>query len=128
MILLDTCVLLWLASDQKKLSVNAKKAIEQHAESLFVSAITAFEIALKVRNNKLKLQLPAMDWFSEALDFHGIHELPVTSSIAISSVQLPSLHNDPCDRMIIATAQMNAMKILTPDDLISQYKHTEVIW
>ena len=128
MILLDTCTLLWLASDQKKLSSKAKKEIEKNAQSLFISAITAFEIAIKCRNGKLELPLPSLDWFTEAIDFHGIREIPVTSSIAVSSVQLPPLHNDPCDRIIIATSQLNAMKIVTCDKLISQYENAEVIW
>ena len=128
MILLDTCTLLWLSSDQKKLSSKAKKEIEKNARSLFVSAITAFEIAIKCRNGKLELPLPSLDWFTEVVDFHGIREIPVTSSIAVSSVQLPPLHNDPCDRIIIATSQLNAMKIVTCDKLISQYENAEVIW
>lgn len=128
MILLDTCVLLWLASDQKKISTKAKKTIEKNAHALFVSAISAFEIAIKYQNGKLELPLPTMDWFAEALEFHGICEIPVTSSIAISSVQLPPLHNDPCDRIIIATSELNAMKIVTSDRLISQYDQADVIW
>ncbi len=128
MILLDTCALLWLASDQGQLSEKAKKCIGSNAGSLFVSAITAFEIAVKCRNKRLELRLPPMDWFTEALDFHGITELPITSSIAVSSVQLPALHTDPCDRIIIATAQMHAMKILTRDKVIVKYKEAEVIW
>ena len=128
MILLDTCVLLWLAADQKKLSGKAKKVIERNQGALFVSAITAFELAIKCRNGKLKLELPVMDWFVEALSFHGIIELPMTSHVAISAVQLPPLHNDPCDRIIVATAQINNMEILTCDDLISQYKEVDVLW
>ena len=128
MILLDTCVLLWLASDQKKLSAEAKKTIRQHAGALFVSAITAFEVAIKCRNGALELPLPPLRWYTEALDFHGVRELPITGEIAISSVQLPPLHNDPCDRIIISTAEMNTMRIVTPDRLVSQYKQAEVIW
>jgi len=128
MLLLDTCILLWLSADQKKISKKAKNTIEKNADALFVSAISAFEIAVKARNKKLKLPMSVMDWFSEVLNFHGIHELPVTGHIAISSTQLPPLHNDPCDRIIIATAQTNAMKICTCDKLISQYKEAKVIW
>ena len=128
MIILDTCALLWLAADQKKLSPKAKKAIEHNADSLFVSAITAFELAVKCRNGKLKLPLPTLDWYIQALDFHGIKELPVTGTIAVHAVQLPLLHNDPCDRMIIATAQMHTMKILTCDELIAQYKNIDLVW
>ena len=128
MILLDTCALLWLVGDQDKLSSKAKKEIEKNSQALFVSAISAFEIAIKCRNGKLELPLPPMDWFTESLDFHGIREIPITSSISISSVQLPPLHNDPCDRIIIATSQMNAMKIITCDKLISKYKQAKVVW
>ncbi len=128
MILLDTCALLWLADDQSKLSAKAQQTIEKNSESLFVSAITAFEIAIKHRNKRLSLKLSPLNWFIEALNFHGIKEFPVTSNIAVSAVQLPLLHNDPCDRIIIATAEINAMKILTCDRLIAQYKNVEVIW
>jgi PIN domain nuclease of toxin-antitoxin system len=128
MFLLDTCTLLWLAADQKKLSLNAKKVIKNNSQELFVSAISAFELAIKSRSGKLKLPLSPLDWFSEALDFHGIRETPITSSIAIFSVQLPLLHSDPCDRLIIATAHLNSMKIITGDALITRYEQANVIW
>ena len=128
MILLDTCSLLWLASDQDNLSIKAKKEIEKNSQALFVSAISAFEIAIKYRNKKLELPLPPLDWFSAAIDFHGIREISITSTIAVTAVVLPPLHNDPCDRIIIATAQLNAMKIITCDPLISRYKQANVIW
>jgi len=128
MLLLDTCTLLWLVSDQKQLSAQAIHEIGNNNHDLFVSAISAFEIAIKCRNKRLELPLPSLDWFAEALDFHGIREIPVTGSIAVSAVQLPPLHNDPCDRIIIATALLNAMKIVTCDTLISQYEGVEVVW
>lgn len=128
MLLLDTCTLLWLASDQKKLSHAAKKAIVQRPGSLFVSSISAFEIAIKSRSGKIVLPLPPVDWYNEALDFHCIHEIPVSGVIAAASVELPLLHNDPCDRIIIATAQLNSMKIVTGDSVIREYAQTVVIW
>ena len=57
-----------------------------------------------------------------------MREIPITGEIAIAAVQLPLLHNDPCDRIIVATAAANAMEILTPDRLVSQYKQAGVIW
>jgi len=128
MILLDTCVLLWLSSDQESLSSKAMSCIERHAGSLFVSAITAFEIAIKCRSGKLELPLPPLDWYLEALRFHGLREIPVTGEIAALSVSLPPLHNDPCDRIIIASATATGMKILTSDRLISQYREAETVW
>ena len=127
MILLDTCALLWLAADQKKLSVKAKKTIEINSNALFVSSISAFEIAVKCRSHKMKLPLPVMQWFAEAIAFHGITEIPLNSDIAVHSAELPMLHNDPCDRIIIATAQLKGLEIVTSDNFISQYKVT-IVW
>jgi PIN domain nuclease of toxin-antitoxin system len=128
MILLDTCALLWLAAGHERLSEKARDVIAANAEGLFVSAISAFEIAVKVRSGKLTLPLTPPVWFGEALEFHGIHELPVTSAIAMSSVELPLLHRDPCDRIIIASAKLNGMGILTCDRLIAQYDEAKVLW
>lgn len=128
MLLLDTCALLWLAADQTKMTDAARQAIASHADSLFVSAITAFEIAIKHRQGKLSLPLPPLKWYAEALDFHGIHELSVTGAIAVMSVQLPPLHNDPCDRIIIATATTNNLSIVTVDELIAQYPQAKITW
>ena len=128
MMLLDTCVLLWLASDQKKLSAKAKETIKGNADGLFISAITAFEIAIKHRNGKLELPLPARTWLKKAVEFHGIHEVAINSDIAVTSLELPPHHNDPCDRLIVATAMQNSMSILTCDPLIAQYEDAKVIW
>lgn len=128
MLLLDTCALLWLAADQSRLSENAKNALRENANSLFISAISAFEIAVKMRSGKLELPLDPGIWFEKALRNHGLQELPVTGSIAVRSVTLPPLHNDPCDRFIIATALQNSMAIVTCDSLIAQYREVKVIW
>ena len=127
MIILDTCALLWLVADQKKLSTKARKTIDHNAGALFVSSISSFEIAIKCRNHKISLPLPVTRWFTEAMDFHGIREIAVSSAVAMCSVELPLLHHDPCDRIIIATAQLNDMAILTCDELIAQYK-VSVVW
>lgn len=128
MLLLDTCTLLWLVADQSKLTETARDAIAANADSLFISAITAFEIAIKHRQQKLTLPLPPQEWLTQVFEFHGIRELPVTSSIAMLSVQLPTLHNDRCDRIIIATAAMNSLSIVTSDELIAQYPQAKTIW
>ena len=128
MYLLDTCTLLWLVADQSRLSGRARRCIGDHSESLFVSAISAFEIALRHEHKKLRLPLPPPTWWSEVLSFHGITEIPVTGEIGAMSAMLPPLHNDPCDRLIMATAQAHRMTILTPDSHISQYPKIEVEW
>ena len=128
MYILDTCTLLWLVADQSSLSATAANLIKKNPAELFVSAISAFEIALKSRNNKLELPLPALDWYQQVLIFHGIHEIPVSGEISAGSALLPVLHNDPCDRIIIASAMLNRMTIITPDQHIRAYKGLKVLW
>lgn len=128
MVLLDTCALLWLAADRKKLSPQARSVIKSNAGALFVSSISAFEIAIKSQKGKLDLPMDAEQWFGRATEFHGVQEIPISSAIAIGSVQLPRLHRDPCDRFIIATALQNAMPIVTSDSLIAQYEGVQVLW
>ncbi len=128
MLLLDTCTLLWLAGDQKGLSATARALIADNADGLFVSAISAFEIAVKHRGGRLELPIEPSEWFPAALKHHGINEVPVDSCVAIRATELPPLHRDPCDRIIIATAQIESLRILTPDQRISAYPDADVRW
>jgi PIN domain nuclease of toxin-antitoxin system len=128
MLLLDTHALVWLASDPKKLSAPAKRAIRQHADQLYVSSISALEIAILVKRNRLSLPIPPEEYIGRALTQHGIRELPVDYRVAVASADLPDIHLDPFDRMIIATAQLNRMTILSMDRIISKYPGVKVIW
>ncbi len=131
MLLLDTCALIWLVDGQEHLTNKAKKAIENNANNLYISAISAFEISLKYNKGLLGLPLPPLQWFRQALQWHNIVELPVDSLIAVQSTALPKIHHDPADRIIIATAIENQMTILTADKHISSYctqVNLKVLW
>lgn len=126
--LLDTGTLLWMAADQSKLSNTAKEVITSHSKNLFISSISAFEIAVKHRKGALELPLPPREWVPAVLRHHGVSEIPVDSSIAVRACELPPLHRDPCDRLIIATVQLLGVEVLTPDHLIKQYPDVIVRW
>jgi PIN domain nuclease of toxin-antitoxin system len=128
MLLLDTCTLLWLALDHQKLSRNAIKAIQKHADKIYVSAISGFEIALMVKKKGLKLPMSAESWIQTAMRLHGLRELPLTVSIAAQSVRLKDIHNDPADRFLVASALEKQLTLLSPDDKIRQYPKVSVIW
>ena len=128
MLLLDTCAVLWLADDQESLSARAREAIEESAAGLFVSAISAFEIAIKHRQGKLRLPLEPAEWYAEALETHGLSEIPVSGEIALRATALPPIHRDPCDRFIIATALTKDLAVVTPDRTIPQYPGVRVVW
>jgi PIN domain nuclease of toxin-antitoxin system len=128
MLLLDTCTLLWMSSDPSRLSESARGLIREYADGLFVSAISAFEIAIKHRKDAITLPMSPHDWYARVLHHHGINELPVTGRIAMLAVELPPQHNDPCDRIIIATARVEGLTIVTPDSLIQTYPEVQVRW
>ena len=128
MILLDTCVLLWLAIEPKSLSAKAREAIAAAGEFAHVSSISAWEIAWKERVGKLRLKLPVAAWFPLAIRQHVLSELPITSVIALRSAALPPLHRDPADRFLIATAQEYELTFLTPDPEIQKYPNLKTLW
>ena len=128
MLILDTCVLLWLADDQDRIPPHARDLIQANAGALYVSAISAFEIGIKCARGRLQLPLPPEEWLTRALVVHGVSECPVTSRIAVRSTALPMFHADPCDRIIIATAQLYGCAVITPDAHIRAYPEVRVEW
>lgn len=127
-LLLDTCALLWLVADDPKLSVKARQHIAANSESLFVSAISAFEIGVKYHRGKLSLCDEPENWWSRAVAHHGLRVVDASDSIALASTALPAIHADPCDRIIIATAREIGATILTSDPLIAKYSEANVAW
>lgn len=128
MILLDTCSLIWLAAQQNMLSKQAIAAISKNAGNIYISAISAFEIAIKTRKKLIQLPATTDIWYQTTLTHHGIIEIPINSKIAIRSANLPIIHKDPADRIIIATALEKHLKIITPDIHISSYPQVNIIW
>ena len=118
--ILDTCALLWLASGDKKLSRSALKEINS-ASAVYVSAISSFEIAIKVAKGKLKLPHAPQEWFEKVVEHHGLTVLPLELNVCIAAAELPRIHDDPCDRFIIATAKLNDLTVVTADGQFEEY-------
>lgn len=128
MILLDTCVLLWLASGSDELSASARQAIGAHVGSLVASAISTWEIGIKAAKGHLALPLPVDVWMERACTRHGIRPIALDHKAAALSTRLPPIHADPADRFLIATAQTLKVAIITPDQHIRQYPELETVW
>ncbi len=118
--LLDTCALLWLVEGSPRLSRSTRTKIET-SPSLCVSAISGFEIALKVHAGKLRLSKSPADWLNEAVEHHGLGWLPLDLDVCLKAAGLPPIHADPCDRFIIATALLNEMPVVTADERFANY-------
>lgn len=118
--ILDTCALLWLAAGDKKLSRATLKEINE-AAAVYVSAISGFEVAIKAHRGKLKLPLPPAEWFEKVVEHHGLTVLPLGLDVCIKAAELPPIHNDPCDRFIIAAAKLNDLPVVTTDERFEKY-------
>jgi PIN domain nuclease of toxin-antitoxin system len=119
-VILDTCALLWLASEDENLSLRARDTIEQ-ASMVLVSAISAWEISLKHAQKLLKLPLDPEVWFERVLTVHNLKVAPLTTTILFAANKLPWHHRDPADRFIIATALSEKAPVITADARFSHY-------
>lgn len=120
-LLLDTCTFLWIALDPSQLSPQALLLFQASANRVFLSSVSAWEIAVKYGLGKLPLQQPPELFVPQQRVAHQITELPLREDEALRVTQLPALHKDPFDRMLICQALANGLTILTPDPLIRQY-------
>ncbi|MGE7960029.1 type II toxin-antitoxin system VapC family toxin [Pseudomonas sp. NPDC089530] len=116
-VLLDTHILLWALSDDPKLSAKARKLIEGAAE-IYISAASFWEMAIKVGLGKLDVDLEQIREYCLA---SGFIELAITAEHAIALKDLEHHHRDPFDRLIVATAISEPMRLLSADPLVAQY-------
>lgn len=116
-LLLDTCTLIQWATAPKLLRDEARIAIASGRTLVFVSAATAWEIAIKSKLGKLEDTPPV----SELLRDNRFHELPVSVVHAEETRHLPFIHRDPFDRLLVAQARKEKMTLVTRDAEILEY-------
>jgi len=125
--LLDTHTFLWWNMDDEQLSALAKDLIADSQNEIFLSAASAWEIAIKTARGRLTLPEDPTRYVSNRLHLHGFQALPIQIHHAVQVYQLPTHHADPFDRLLIAQSQMEAMPLISIDPDIRKY-NVEVIW
>lgn len=121
MIVLDTHVWFWWINlEHHRFSASMRKALEG-SESLGVSVVSCYEIALAARRGRLSLPCATPQWFAEALEPSGIGLLPLNPEIASLAVDLTAIHRDPFDRMIIATTLIHDAVLISLDGVFHHY-------
>jgi PIN domain nuclease of toxin-antitoxin system len=130
-IVLDTHAWVWWVNSPKLMSTPALRAVDSAAKrhELFVSIISAWELAMLVQKGRLELTMDVRDWIArcEALPFLSF--VPLSVAIAVESARLPDFpHPDPADRIIVATAMTLGARLVTKDSRLMQYKSIKTAW
>lgn len=119
-LLLDTHLLLWAAGEPDKLSARARTLMEDPGNDLVFSAASLWEITIKTGLGRTDFQVDP-HLLRRGLIENGYEELPITSQHALAVGQLPDVHRDPFDRILVAQATVEGLLLLTHDPLVKAY-------
>ena len=129
MIVLDTHIWVWWVDENPQLPERYTQLIRDNEQTgLGISAISCWEVAKLVELGRLQLECSIEEWMDQAIAYPGIELLPLTPQIAIESTKLPgNFHRDPADQLIVATARVHDLSLLTVDRLILDYPHVRTL-
>lgn len=116
-LLLDTHTFLWWVEDSPRLPKRFRAAIAEPENDVFVSSVTVWEIAIKKRTGRIILS----GGIVEEIRSHGFQPLPITVGHAEAVEQLPAIHRDPFDRMLVAQAIAEGLVLLSVDSQTLKY-------
>ena len=120
-LLLDTCTFLWFTGQTAHLSTKARRLCTDPDNTLFLSSVSAWEIEVKYRLGRLEMDDDPRIYIPEQRQSHHIFELPFEEEAALRYGDLPDIHQDPFDRMLICQAFAHDLILLTPDEHIRAY-------
>ena len=120
-VLLDTCTFIWLCADPARLSPTVKRTLAAPDAAPVLSHVSILEITLKWSSGKIGLPAPPRQWIGEQVATWRIELLQITPDDIFRASELPKLHADPFDRLLVATALSRRLSLLTPDEWMKQY-------
>ena len=126
-LLLDTHIFLWLNSDPEKLPPAVLDTCQQSTNQLYLSLVSPWEIQIKQQLGKLQLDNPLSDIVEMQIEQNGLQILPITLEHIFALHDLPHIHKDPFDRLLISQATIEPMVLVTADKIIEQYD-LETLW
>ena len=128
-LLLDTCCIIWAISDTDSLSQKAADLLQAKDSEIFLSPISAAEIACASERGRLILDRHWKTWFRHYLELNQWSVEPIDLAIMEEAYSLPgAFHADPADRIITATARLKNYALLTADKKLLEYPHVTALW
>lgn len=125
--LLDTHVLIWWWQNPKQLSEAVRQTIENPHNQIFVSAINLWEMSIKYHKGKLPIAKLIIDDFENLAMSNSFDVLSITTAHARLAGELPQIHADPFDRMLVAQAISEGLTLISKDDKIHQFD-AKILW
>jgi len=119
--LLDTCAALWYFLGSDNIPSSLKSLLRKPEHELFMSDVSLLEVVLKQSLGKLDLGSYSCDVLPLLATKHLVDPLPLTQTAILALQELPMLHRDPFDRLLVCQALENGMTLVTPDSLIQRY-------
>ena len=120
-VLLDTHVLIWWIENNKRLGRRAKTIIHDNQTTVYISAVSIWEISIKAVLERLDVEPEFTDELPHEMELSGFRRLPITFEHAFAVRPLPLFHADPFDRMLVAQAKCEQLTVLTADARIRAY-------
>ncbi|HZX82894.1 MAG TPA: type II toxin-antitoxin system VapC family toxin [Reyranella sp.] len=119
-LLVDTRLLLWAAGEPQRLSKKARRLLDDPDSQLWFSAVSLWEVAIKHGLGRQDFPVDPRRLRRGLID-NGWRELTISSEHAVAALDLPPLHKDPFDRMLVAQAQIEGLALVTSDELVARY-------
>ncbi len=123
-LLLDTHIWLWSALEPERLSKRVRTALDASGNELWLSPISVWETLVLARQKRVALEPSAEQWVRRALRDLPIHEAHLTHEVAIQSETLKLSFNDPADRLLVATARVHGLTLVTADRRLLKSRQT----
>jgi PIN domain nuclease of toxin-antitoxin system len=128
-LLLDTSALLWAVLDPDRLSQTAAEALVASPEPVRVSAVSCAELACLQRRGRITLDRHWKPWFDHFVAINGWQVVPADLSIIQEAWSLPDCDiRDPADRIVVATARVRRLVLVTGDRRLIDYPHVKTLW
>jgi PIN domain nuclease of toxin-antitoxin system len=126
-LLLDTHVFIWWDSEPERLSQRALALCKDPTNDLFLSVVSLWEIQIKSQLDKIRVRLPVSELVRTQQETNALRLLPLTAPHVYTLEELPHLHKDPFDRILIAQARVEKLRFVSSDEMLWKYP-VEFIW